>query len=1042
MLKSFGVPWGISEAAFNLRDLNNNYQYKAFGIPWLGLKRGLEEDVVISSYSVFLSLMYDTNDSLKNMRILEKEGANGRYGFYESIDYTASRLSNNEKKKVVKTYMAHHQGLILLSINNALNDKILIKRFSKNPEIEAIDILLQERMPQKAIVTKEKKEKIEKLKMKNYENYTERIYSKVNNNLKDVNVISNGVYTSYSFLDGQGFSKYGNILVNRYKETADYKQGNFFYLRILSTNELISANLKDGEAGKIVFAPDCDKYYKTVQNFEIKTTHAISPDENLEIRRLEITNNGDKTENIEIINYFEPILSTPEQEYSHPAFNNLFLTYEKEETGEIIVKRKKRGQNENNIFLGVDLYTENPTIGELEYEINREKFFGQGNIQTPKMITENRQFSSEESLVTESILATKRIIKLEAKKKATIDLIMYVSESKENVINAMKQYRNTNIITKIFELSRAKTEAESIYLGLKGKDIEKYQKMLALLLFQNPIKYLESNIHLEKTYSQSQLWKFGISGDLPILLVKIRDINEKYILKDVLKAYEFFRSKNVKIELVILNREINSYEHYLEQEIDSEIQNKQLLYLKNIFGGIFVINENELNNDDINLLELRANLILDASKGNIMMQIKDLEDEFRHEKATQKQMENEEIQEQEEKLNEDYTGLKYYNEYGGFTEDGTEYKLKVSEKQKLPTVWCTILANPEFGTLITQNLGGFTWHRNSRLNRISAWNNTPSQDIPSEIIYLEDIDNQKKWSLSENISKNQEYHLSYGFGYVKLKTLKDEIFHELETFVPTEESVKVNILKLKNTTSERKNLKVFYYIKPVLGEDEIKTSGYINVEKEGNTVVATNLYKNEIIGEKVFINSNEKIKAFTGEKEEFIGKGDLTNPQKNLNDKNGLYKKTCIAVEIEINLEAYEAKEITLNLGIKNENSLEYSNLQKAKEELTKTKKYWYELLDKVHINTPLESMNIMLNGWAEYQTITSRLWAKTGYYQSGGATGFRDQLQDTLGVKFIDVDLMRKQIITSAKHQFIEGDVEHWWHEETRQRNKNKILR
>ena len=984
--KKLGIPWGISEAAFSLKDLNNNYQYKAFGIPWLGLKRGLDEDVVISPYSVFLSLIYDANDGIKNIKKLDDEGMKNKYGFYESIDYTRSRLNANETKKIVRTYMAHHQGLILLSINNLLNNKILIKRFFGNPEIEAIDILLQERMPQKAIVTKEKKEKIQKLKTRDYQNYSEKVYTKVNRKLPNANVISNGTYTICTLVDGQGFSKYKNILINRYKETADYKQGNFFYIKNLSNNQIINASLEKDDEGKVVFAPDCTKCVKTVGNLKIKTSNVVSPDEPVEIKRLEITNEGEKIENIEVINYFEPILSSSAQEYSHPAFNNLFITFEKLDTGEIIVKRKKRGSQENNIFLGVNLYTESQTIGELEYEIDKEKFFGQGNILVPEMIMQNKPFSNNLSLVTESVLATKRIIKLEAKKKAVIDLILCISEDRDNVINMLEEYRNTNVITKVFELSRAKTEAESIYLGLKGQDIEKYQKMLSLLLFQNPMKYLQNNVLPEKVYSQSDLWKFGISGDLPILLVKIEDINEKYILKDVLKAYEFFRSKNIKIELVILNREVNSYEHYLEHEIDNEIQNRQILYLKNTFGGIFIINENEIGKDDLKLLEFIANLSLDASLGGINTQLKDLEEEYLSKQVVISQKPQYLLDENIETINEDYSKLKYYNEYGGFTEDGFEYKFTVSDDKKLPTVWSTILANPTFGTLVTQNLGGFTWYKNSRLNRLSAWNNTPSQDIPSEIIYLEDVDNGKKWSLSENLSQNQEYHLTYGFGYVNLKTLKDEIMHELDTFVPLNDAIKINILRLKNTSGEAKKLKIVYYIKPVLGEDEIKTSGFIKLEKLANCVIASNMYKQEVKNENIYILTNEHINSFTGDKNEFIGNMNLKNPQKYFSSENSLYKKSCLAIEIEVALEAYEAKNILLNLGAKNENEgilQKYSNVQECEDELNKTKKYWYEFVNKVHVNTPVESINIMLNGWAGYQSLTSRLWAKTGYYQS-----------------------------------------------------------
>ena len=820
--KKIKVPWGISEAAFSLKDLNNNYQYKAFGIPWLGLKRGLDEDIVVSPYSVFLSLTYDIKSSIKNLKELEKEEMMGEYGFYESIDYTTSRLKPNEGKRIVKTYMAHHQGLILLSINNVINKNVLVQRFMANPEIEAIDILLQERMPKKAIITKEKKEKIERIKLKDYQNYVETVYTKINYGIRRGNVISNGKYTSYTLDDGTGYSKYGDFLINRFKKTADYKQGFFFYVRNLANNELISTNLNYGENGKIIFAPDCTKISKTKQNLEFKTINTVLPDGAVEIKRLEIINNGEKEETLEIINYFEPVLTTPMQDYSHPAFNNLFLTYEKEDDGAIIVKRKKRGNNEKNIYLGINLYTENKTIGNLEFEIDKEKFFGQGNIEIPKMILEGNPFSNSLLQVTESILATKRTIKLGAKEKAQVDLVLCISEKKDEVIEMLEQYRNTNAISKVFELSRAKIEAESIYLGLKGKDIEKYQKILCFLLFQNPLKKLNS-IGPKKVFSQNDLWKFGISGDLPILLVKIKDTNEKYILKDVLKAYEFYRSKNIKVELVILNKEANSYEHILENEINNEIQNKQIQYLKNIFGGIFVLNENEITHKDLELLEFSANFIIDGSKGSINTQLKDQEEEYIR-TLNLKTINEAKDNSIKEVLNEDYSDLKYFNEYGGFTIDELEYKFKVSEDEKIPSVWSMILANSEFGTIVTQNLGGWTWFKNSRLNRISAWNNTVSQDIPSEIIYLEDIKNGKKWSLSHNLTPSQEYYLTYGFGYAILKTLKDEILQELVEFVPLDNNIKVHLLKLKNKSNETKKLNLTYYIKPVLGEDEIKTT--------------------------------------------------------------------------------------------------------------------------------------------------------------------------------------------------------------------------
>lgn len=1042
--KKLGIPWGISEAAFSLRDLNNNYQYKAFGVPWLGLKRGLEEDMVVSPYSVFLSMQYDVPGAIDNLRKLEKENMYDKYGFYESIDYTMSRLKYGNSSEPVKTYMAHHQGLILLSINNLINKKILIERFSKNPEIEAIDILLQERMPEKAIITKEKKEKVEKLKMKNYDNYTERVYTKVDKKLSNCNVISNGTYTICNKIDGTGFSKYKNLLINRYKETADYKQGIVFYIKNLN-NKQIWENTPNNSS-RITFAPDKTEFQRRDGNISTKTKIIVSPEEAVEIRRLELKNMGNNEETLEVTSYFEPVLSTDIQDYSHTAFNNLFLIFKKLEDGSIIIKRKKRGERQKDVFVGVNLYTENEIIGDIEYEIDKEKFMGSGNFKIPQSIINSRPYSNKIALVTEPCVAIKKTIKIMPEETINLDLIITIDYDEVSVVETLKDYTNINNIEKTFELSRAKTEAENIYLGVAGKEIENYQKMLAYLIFQNPMEKEKLKKLPERVYSQSELWKYGISGDLPILLIRIQDINDIEIIEQCLKAMEFFRAKNIKIDLVILNEEKNSYENYMKFEIEDVIQNKQLAYLKNVFGGIFIINKKEITEDDVNLLRFRANLEFDARFGDLSTQLSDLEEDYI---KTAKEISEKKAQpiviedKQEILLLEEYNELKYYNDYGGFSENGFEYKMKLSKENKLPTVWSMILANPKFGTVITQNLGGFTWDGNSRLNRISAWNNCPSVDIPSEIIYLKDKETGNFWSLSENVNqKMQEYYITYGFGYVYLKMIKNSILHELETFIAKEETIKINILKLKNTSSEKKKLKLLYYVKPVLGEDEIKTSGYIKVNKENNIIMAKNLYTDDFKGRIVYCSSNEKIKSFTGSKKDFIGYGNIDKPQalssSGLGDTSGLGESSCIAMEIEVELEAYENKEIVLLLG-EEENLLDakdraykYSKVSNCKQELNEVKRYWYELLTRIQVKTPLESMNIMLNGWSIYQTITSRLWARSGYYQSGGAIGFRDQLQDTLGIKYIESDMMRQQIIKQASHQFIEGDVEHWWHEET----------
>ena len=725
-----------------------------------------------------------------------------KYGFYESIDYTISRLKYGEKNKIVKTYMAHHEALSLISINNLINNNIIVDRFMKNPEIQSISVLLQERMPEKAIITKEKKEKIKKIKPKDYQNYIEKVYTNTDNNLNNGNTISNGKYTVFTKANGEGFSKYKDLLINRFKETSDYNQGIVFYIKNLK-NKTIWVNTqidRDTKSNiyKTVFAPERSEFVRVDGSIETKTKIVVSPDNAVEIRRLELKNNGTEEETLEVTNLFEPVLSKPMQDYTHMAFNNLFLTFEKVEDG-IIVKRKKRLIDEKDVYLGVTFFTEHETLGELEYEIDKEKMYMRKYELIPDMVKESKPFSKNLGLVTDPCLAMKQSIKIKPKETVILDLAICISYNKEEILNLLSKYKNSNVITKIFELAKAKTEAETIYLGLKGKDIEKYQKLLSYLLINNPLK--KNNNVPDKIYSQSKLWKYGISGDLPILLVKIENLNDMYVVKDALKAYEFYLSKNIKLDLVILNEEENSYDQYINYEIENAILNKQMQYLKNRYGGIFVININQIEKDDINLLEFKANFILDAKLGDIKSRIEDLEEEYL--KSLKNVGEDEQVNyltlKENNNLNIDLSNLKYYNEFGGFTEDGLEYKIKLEKNKKLPTTWSMILANKTFGTLITQNLGGYTWHKNSRLNRLSSWNNNANFDTPSEIIYLKDYKTGNKWTLSNNLNdENEESYLTYGFGYAKYEHTSNKIQRELITFIPENEKIKISLLKLKN----------------------------------------------------------------------------------------------------------------------------------------------------------------------------------------------------------------------------------------------------
>ena len=754
--KRLGIPFGITEAAFNAKDLHSNYQYKAFGIPWLGLKRGLADEMVVASYGSILALCDKPKEVVKNLKELEKQEMYDKYGFYESIDYTPSRATNGKIGSPVKTYMAHHQGLILLSINNLFNNNILQKRFIRNPEIKAIDVLLQERMPSKFVLTKESKEKVEKLVYKDYQNYSKVTYSKIDERIIRGNVISNANYTVAINQKGVGISKYKNYYINRYKKTDDYPQGIFFYIKNVQNGKIWSSNYNEYNCkpDKYVtsFMPDQDEFERIDGNIKTKMKITVSPNDPVEIRRLEIENLGNTEEMLEVTSLFEPILSSKEKDYAHPAFNNLFLGFEyDEESQSIVIKRNKRAKSEKDLYLYTTLFTEGEKIGDIEYEIDKEKLIGRGNYEIPKMIKDSIPFSKRMGLVTEPMVSMKQAIKIKPGKKTYIDLIISVEEKQEMAKANLNRYVGEVNAKRTFELSKAKVEAECRYLGIKGKEIEIYQKMLSYIIFDNPLKKAKIRKLPTQKYRQSDLWKYGISGNTPIILVKIKDANDVSMVEAILKAYEFFRSKNIKVEIIILDEEKHSYENFVREDIEKAIMDRQLAYLKNIDGGIFVLSKEEMDTRDINLLKFVSAIIIDGHLGNIENCLKDQEEDYLegyvHVWDDKIPVLVNEDDTQDLDILSNLDELKYYNEYGAFYKDGKEYFIRVNKYNKLPTVWSHILANKNFGTIVTESYGGYTWYKNSRLNRITSWHNYANLDIPSEVIYIKNMENSRVWSV-------------------------------------------------------------------------------------------------------------------------------------------------------------------------------------------------------------------------------------------------------------------------------------------------------
>lgn len=584
-------------------------------------------------------------------------------------------------------------------------------------------------------------------------------------------------------------------------------------------------------------------------------------------------------------------------------------------------------------------------------------------------------FSNSIGLVTEGCIAIKRKIRIKAQDEATLNLVITVSKDEKEVQSNLEYYRVEENIKQEFNITRARAEEEARYLNVTKTDFENLNAILPYIIHQNPMRSMYMNELNEKEYKQSDFWKYGISGDIPIILVKVQYINDVYVVREILKIHEILRAKGIKLDICILDYEKNVYERYVKDQIIQEILNMQIGYLQNVSGGIFLLNANEIEDED--LFKFKANIIINASNGNVLESIKEMEDKyFRQIKSigVTGKMEADNREYEVIKPNIDIENLKFYNGFGGFSDDGKEYIIRQNRDLKLPTIWSNILANKNFGTIITNNMGGFTYSKNSRLNRITSWANTPANDVPSEIVYLRDLDSKEAWTLNANVMEDEEdYYMIYGFGYVKEFHASKGIIQETEVFVPINDNVKINIIKLKNTLSEKRRLKLVYYIKPVLGEDETKTTGNINLEfdKDKNILFAKNIY-GETLSKNVFVSSSEEIKSYTGNKLSFIGSGSLAKPDAifgtGLSMENALGVPSCIAVEMEIELEAYEDKKLVLMLGEEEEKEAvinvvnKYKDLVEVEQSLRETRDYWGSLLRRVQVKTNNEEIDFMLN--------------------------------------------------------------------------------
>lgn len=1040
-----GIPWGASESGFYSLDINLDYQYKAIGVPWLGLKRGLAEDAVVAPYSTFLALLVDPEGAVENIRALASEGVNGPYGFYEAIDYTPERLPFGLKSAVIKSFMAHHQGMSLLSLNNYFNDFIMQKRFHSDPVIRTAQLLLQEKVPANLVVTKETKERIEPFKDVVYkEKGSIRKFSSPDLLLPKVHLLSNGNYSVMITDRGTGYSRCKIAAVTRWREDSSLDNyGMFFYVRNMDTNDVWSTAYSPlntlPEKYEAIFTADKARFRRRDGSVETETEVIVTSGDNAEIRRISFKNFGQSPCVMEVTSYFEVVLAPQAADVAHPAFSNLFVKTEfLTDRKCIIANRRPRSEADKSLWIANKAVVEGETVGDVQFETDRAQFIGRGHtVSAPEVIVRGRPLSNTFGPVLDPVMSLRLRLRVEPGKTAAVSFVTAVSESSQSLMKLIERYDRPEAIEGAFKLAFARGQVEVKYLNIKASEAEVYQEMLSHILFISPLRRLYQDMIEHNSKGQSSLWPYGISGDLPVVLVELKKSDEVDMLYEALKMHEYWRLKELRVDLLVLNNEENSYTHPMHALLSDIVSSSHAHDIINKPGGVFILNMNNLPVEDICLLYAAARMVFKGDRGSISDQVKKIQEA--------------ELPEARQFLTEarEYglapskdLKLHYFNGLGGFSEDGREYVIRLEKNQNTPMPWVNVIANSNFGFIATESGSGYTWCENSRENKLTPWSNDPVSDVPGEIFYMSDSHTGELWTLTPlPIREEEPYTIRHGFGYSAFEHTSHGIEQSLVQFVPVSESLKASIVRLKNTSKYVRNFTLTYYIRPVIGVSDQQTAMHIRTrQSESGALLVENPYNEEFAGRIAFIDVSEKERSVTGDKKEFFGSGGIGSPEslkrKKLSGNTGLGYDPCAAMQICISLQENEEREVVFLFGMTaslkeiGDRISRYKKVENAKKELIKAKNFWKQRLEVLQVSTPDISMNIMLNGWLVYQVISCRMWARSAFYQSGGAFGFRDQLQDCLAVAQTWPEIAHDQILLHARHQFVEGDVQHWWHE------------
>jgi cyclic beta-1,2-glucan synthetase len=1057
-----GVPWGISESAFNLVDRQGNYQYKAFGVPGLGMKRGLSEELVVAPYATALAMMVDSKAALLNLDRLAHLGLDGRYGFYESVDFSPPKSYRNQEREaaapvwektrgvVIRAFMAHHQGMTLAALANVLLDSRIVDDFHADPRVQATELLLQERVTRLLPVKPLRSAEMTYSDQSLLPEAATRLRTP-HTLYPQAHFLSNGRYTTVVTNGGGGASVAHGRSLTRWRADRTRDTGSqFLYLRDVRSSVVWSAThqpvAKEAEEYRITFLPEKAIFQRKDDGIETLLEIAVSPEDDVEVRRLSLTNRSDRSREIEITSYAELALAPAVDDLAHPAFGELFLeTSYLPACSAILCGRRPRASSEPGIWAIHALSVEGHMQAQVEWETDRARFLGRGRGPENPAALDGRPLSGTTGAVLDAVASLRTRVRLAPGGFARVSFATGMAGNREAAVALAGRYHNSAQAGRTFALAFTHSEIELRHLGITREEAKLFLELASPVFFTDASLRADPDLLARNTMGQSALWRYGISGDLPLLLVRITEERDLALVRQVLKAHEFWRLKGLSADIVLLNEHPAGYRNEIHQLLSALLEGGSWAAWKHRPGGIFLLRSDAMSEDDRVHLAVASQAVLTGERG-------DLRNQFPLHRSEPRWPAELELpippgSPRSYPVRDPVTpALALWNGLGGFTQDGREYVVVLDGDRETPLPWVNVIANPGFGTVVTTSGAAFTWAENSRENRLTPFANDPVTDPTGEAIFLRDDEDGRVWTATPGPLPHRErsgkWVIRHGAGYSTFGHSAHGIAQELRVFVHPEDPVKFSLLTLENLSRVPRRLSLYFYNEWLLGPPRERHALFTVTEfdSESGAVFARNSYTSDFPGRVGFSALSERPTSATADRLEFVGRhGTLARPaalaRRGLGERFGAGLDPCAALHLIVELGPGERREITHVLG-QARHRVEARTLlrrhgggDQAREAGVEVNRRWDAILGAVKVHTPDDSFDLIMNRWLLYQNLSCRVWARTGYYQPGGAYGFRDQLQDVMALGLARPDLYREHLLRAASHQFVEGDVQHWWH-------------